>query len=479
MGDIETDYLVVGAGATGMAFVDALLAKTDARVVLVDRRHAPGGHWLDAYPFVRLHQPSANYGVASERLGHDAVDAAGPNAGFYERATAAEICDYFRGVLETTFIPSGQVQFLGMSDFRGEETDGHCVTSLLTGARTTVSARVLVDATYVQSEIPSRHALPYDVEPGVRVVAPNDLVNLDEPPRGFTVVGAGKTAMDTCNWLLDTGVDPDRIVWIRPRESWMFDRRTMQPLEEVAAYMQMQASWVEAAATAADGPGFAHLLEEAGVFVRIAPDVEPEMFRGATISMREVEQLRTIERVVRRGHVRVIGRDRVVLDGGDLPGDADRVYVDCTARGVPTPERRPVFEPGRITMQYVTIGIVPWSAATIGTVEASRDDIEDKNRLCPPLTFTGDVADLLWMAHSGMTGLITRGSEPDLAAWNEDCRLNPAAGAMARFAEPDIAVAVTSMAEHIGPAMRNLAERTVQAAVPAQQPRSPRLTSQT
>jgi cation diffusion facilitator CzcD-associated flavoprotein CzcO len=56
---IETDYLVVGAGAAGMAFVDALIAACDADVVMVDRRHRPGGHWNDAYPFVQLHSPSA------------------------------------------------------------------------------------------------------------------------------------------------------------------------------------------------------------------------------------------------------------------------------------------------------------------------------------------------------------------------------------------------------------------------------------
>ena len=48
---IETDYLVVGAGAAGMALTDALLSHGDASITLVDRRHAPGGHWLDAYPF--------------------------------------------------------------------------------------------------------------------------------------------------------------------------------------------------------------------------------------------------------------------------------------------------------------------------------------------------------------------------------------------------------------------------------------------
>ena len=56
---LSTDYLIIGSGALGMAFADQLLTETDADMVIVDRRHMPGGHWNDAYPFVRLHQPSA------------------------------------------------------------------------------------------------------------------------------------------------------------------------------------------------------------------------------------------------------------------------------------------------------------------------------------------------------------------------------------------------------------------------------------
>ena len=81
-----TDYLVVGAGASGLAFADALVAGADVEVAIVDRRPAPGGHWVDAYPFVRLHTPSAYYGVNSLALGGDRIDADGENAGFYERA---------------------------------------------------------------------------------------------------------------------------------------------------------------------------------------------------------------------------------------------------------------------------------------------------------------------------------------------------------------------------------------------------------
>ena len=75
----DTDYLVVGAGATGLAFVDALAAGADVEVAVVDRHPAPGGHWRHAYPFVRLHTPSAYYGVNSLALGGDSIDRAGEN----------------------------------------------------------------------------------------------------------------------------------------------------------------------------------------------------------------------------------------------------------------------------------------------------------------------------------------------------------------------------------------------------------------
>ena len=72
---METDYLVVGAGASGLAFADTLVAEAEnVQVTVVDRRQAPGGHWLQAYPFVRLHIPSAYYGVSSLALGEDRIE---------------------------------------------------------------------------------------------------------------------------------------------------------------------------------------------------------------------------------------------------------------------------------------------------------------------------------------------------------------------------------------------------------------------
>ena len=458
MQHIETDYLVLGAGASGMAFVDALIADSkDVDVVVVDRRHRPGGHWLDAYPFVRLHQPSAYYGVNSTKLGHDRVDQSGPNAGFYERATAAEICDYFSRVMDDVLVGSGQVRFLGMTDYRGEDAEGHQLRSVLTGRATTVTVRKrVVDATYVESSIPSRHTPPFTVDPGVRMIPPNDLVRLTASADGFTVLGAGKTAMDTCNWLLDAGVDPGAIEWFRPGDPWLFNRAFMQPLDLVGAYMEMQGCWVAAAAQAEDAADFAKRLEADGVFVRIDATVEPTAFRGATISASELDGLGTIERVVPGRKVRHIGTDRIVTDQGDVPTSANRVHIDCTAAGVRPTVPRPVFEDGRITLQYVTIGIVPFGAAITGAVEARDDGDVEKNRLTPVLTFTGRAADVPHLAHAGMTGIMARAMDPHMNAWTEASRLNAAKGAAAHLDDPRVPAAFAAMGEHLGRAMSNL-----------------------
>jgi hypothetical protein len=459
--EIETDYLVVGAGATGMAFADALVAESDADVVLVDRRHRPGGHWLDAYPFVRLHQPSAYYGVNSRVLGQNRVDDHGPNAGFYERATAAEIVEYFNQVLEDDLVASGRVRFFGMCDYCGADTDGHQFVSLLTGVPTRVRVRRrTVDATYIESSIPSRHTPGFVIDPGVRLLPPNDVVDLSEPGSGFTIIGAGKTAMDTCNWLLDAGVDANQIRWIRPRDGWFFNRTYMQPLDLVASYMQLQARFVAHAANC-DGPAsFTAGLEADGIMVRIDPSAQAEVFRGATVSGLELDSLRQIDNVVRLGPVRRIGTQRIVFDNGDVPSDPHQIYVDCTAAGVRPVEPRPVFDRDRITMQYVTIGVAPWSAATIAAVEASDRDDNRKNELCPPVAFTGEASQILRLAFAGMTGVIARSAEPDLGAWTENCRLNPARGAADHLDDPQVQTAFESLATNMAPAIHNLEQLT-------------------
>ncbi|MBU8820839.1 NAD(P)-binding protein [Mycolicibacterium goodii] len=337
MSSIETDYLVVGAGASGMAFVDSLLEHSDADVIMVDRRHSPGGHWHNAYPFVRLHQAAACYGVSSTELGKDRIDESGHNAGMYELSSAAEICHYFSEVLNRVLLPTGRVRFLGMTEFYEDRPGEYRLVSLLTGAETTVHVRRrLIDATYMEPDIPSLRKPAFEVDPTVTFVPPNDLVNLGDAPAGFTVIGAGKTGMDVCTWLLDNGVDPDSISWIRPRDGWYIDRSLTQPLDLVHTRVRYQSLWAQAAAEASSGRELASLLEEAGLFCRLDQSTEPTQFRGATISRSELQGLATIGRVSRTGRVQRIDGSGIDFDNGRETRPRGEVYVDCTATGLRT-----------------------------------------------------------------------------------------------------------------------------------------------
>src|SRR3712207_2382811 len=160
---LTTDYLVIGAGASGLAFTDALVEQApDVEVTLVDRRGAPGGHWLDAYPFVKLHIPSAYYGVDSLPLGNDQIDHDGENAGFYERATGQEVREHFAAAaasLERT----GRVRFLFGHEHVGEAQ----VRNLVTGSASDVAVRRrVVDARYLEASVPATHAPSFAVAEG-------------------------------------------------------------------------------------------------------------------------------------------------------------------------------------------------------------------------------------------------------------------------------------------------------------------------
>jgi hypothetical protein len=456
---IETDYLVVGAGASGMAFTDALVTDSDAQVVLVDRRHRPGGHWLDAYPFVRLHQPSAYYGVNSLPLGRDRIDETGPNAGFYERASSAEICAYYESVLTERLLPTGRVRFLGMTDHLGEGPDGHRLVSLLTGDTTTVRVRRnFVDATYLESEIPSTHTPSFTIDDSARLVTPNDLVRLgDGSARGFTVLGSGKTAMDTCTWLLDQGVPPDGIRWIKPRDLWTLNRERLQPLDQVASVLEGVSLDLECAALATSVPDLFARLEACGQLLRVDPTVSPTMYRGATLRESEIVQLRSIEHVVRMGRVLSIGARTIVLEEGELPTEPGHIHIDCTAAGLPRVKACPIFEPGRITVQTVRIGLTPFNAAVIGHVEATRGSDQEKNHLCPPNVYPDSATDWIGTTWTSTTADLRWGEDPDMPRWLDASRLNLAAGMRDHFHEPRMQSALGRLLEHRERALANLA----------------------
>lgn len=441
---LETDYLVVGAGAMGMAFIDTLIDHADVHVTLVDRRHAAGGHWQDAYPFVQLHQASLFYGVASTVLGTGTVQKQGPETGLQERARRSEIQNYYDDILFRRFVGSGRVTFLGASEYH-EEDSSHFVTSRVSGETTRVDVRRrVVDATYLSPTIPAKTPPPFGVADSARVIPVNELAALPDAADCHVIVGSGKTATDAIVWLLGNGLAADRIMWVRPRDPWMLNRAVVQPDPAVA--LTLAADTMAAAADADSLTDLFLRLEAAGVMLRIDPDVIPTMAKAPTLGLWELELLRTVENVVRLGHIKSVSKGEMVLERGSVRLPPRSVVVHCAASGLQYPPLVPLWSEDKIRLQTIRAGFPCFNAALAGYVEATRDDDRERNRLCPPNTLPDNPAN--WARMQARSVLATRayGAEPDIAAWANDCALNPSRVRPAERDEPAVKAASARLA---------------------------------
>src|SRR5262249_22637905 len=154
----------------------------------------------------------------------------------------------------------------------------------------------------------------------------------------------------------------------------------------------------------------------------------PTMYKAAILAEWELALLRGIEDVVRLGHVRRVERDRIVLDEGTIPTTAGTLHVHCAGDGLRRLPPQPIFAPGSIVLQSVRTGLVPFNAALVAFVEAHRSDDDEKNRLCPPNPYPSDALD--WartlLLHTNADRAWSK--QPDIVAWLETARLNPARG---------------------------------------------------
>jgi hypothetical protein len=438
MNEIDTDYLVIGAGATAMSFVDTLLTETNSRIVMVDRHHRPGGHWNVAYPFVRLHQPSAFYGVNSRELSSWTKDTIGLNAGMYGLASGLEVLSHFDQVMQERFLPSGRVTFLPMSDYAVGTGGTHQITSLTNGDATRVIPRKkIVDATRAQTAVPSTHPPKYVIALGVKCITPNQLPEIRRPYSTFTVVGSGKTGMDTCLWLIQNGVPPSRIRWIMPRDAWLLNRTNMQP--GVDSFESSIGSVIGQFEVITEATSVANLftkLEERDLLLRVDKSVEPTTYRCAIVSPAELAELQRIKDIVRLGHVRAIEPTRIELEKGSVAADADTLYVDCSAGAIVPPPPLPVFEDGRINLLMVRWCQPVFSAALIAFVESHFDDRAEMNALCSVVPSPERPAD--WLRMWAVTlGNAARWQQNDqVRVWLSQCRLNNIV-AMTRGIRPD------------------------------------------
>jgi hypothetical protein len=167
-------------------------------------------------------------------------------------------------------------------------------------------------------------------------------------------------------------------------------------------------------------------LERAGIMFRIDESVWPTMAKTPTLATWELERLRTIEHVVRLGHLRRVDPGRLTLEQGSVDVAADALVVHCAAAGLKYPPLVPIWGPSAITVQAIRTGFPCFGAALAGYVEATRDDDGEKNRLCPPTPYADTAVEWASMTVRGARAAASFGSEPDIAAWANSVALNPA-----------------------------------------------------
>jgi hypothetical protein len=331
------------------------------------------------------------------------------------------------------------------------------LVSRVSGRRFEVADRCrVVDARYLSPSIPSEKPPPFEVAAAARVLPVNDLARLEEAPSQYVIVGSGKTATDACIFLLARGVDPGAICWVRPRDPWMLNRAVVQP--DPAIFLGMAADTMQAAVEAASLDDLFLRLEEAGIMLRIDPTVVPTMAKAPTLARWELEQLQTLENVVRRGHVTKVDRGRLDFADASVSVAPDALVVHCAADGLKYPPMTPVWTPEAIILQPVRAGFPCFGAAVTGYVEATRTDDDEKNRLCPPSRYGNSLAEWARMNVRGTRAVMAFSAEPDIRDWANQVAINPSRIPPGHPGSAELDDARERLAAHTGPGMARLAE---------------------
>ena len=109
-------------------------------------------------------------------------------------------------------------------------------------------------------------------------------------------------------------------------------------------------------------------------------------------------------------------------------------------------------------MQPIRAGFPCFGAALVGYVEATREDDEEKNRLCPPSSYGNSMTEWAQMNVLGARAAMSFGSEPDIKAWADRVALNPSRVPPEHGGSAELDDALGRLQAHMKPGLVRLAE---------------------
>ena len=191
--------------------------------------------------------------------------------------------------------------------------------------------------------------------------------------------------------------------------------------------------------------------------LRIDRSVTPTMAKSPTLGAWELELLRSIENVVRQGHIDTVSRGRIDLAQGSVAVADDALVVNCAADGLKIRPRVPIWAPEAITLQPVRAGFPCFGAAVTGYVEATRDDDAVKNDLCRPSSFGNTLPDWATMNVLGIRNTQAFGAEPDIADWSHRVAINASRIPPEYGQSPDLDAVLDRLQSHVRGGVARLA----------------------
>jgi hypothetical protein len=285
--------------------------------------------------------------------------------------------------------------------------------------------------------VPSTHTPNFSIAADIQFMPLNDLPKVIAPPAGYVVIGGGKTGIDAVLWLLEKNVNPDDIQWIMPRDAWLIDRKNTQPTEEFFVdSIGAQASQMEAIANSKSVEDMFARLEQAGVFLRIDTNVQPEMFHGATVSQIELAELRRVKNIVRKGRVTSIESKQIVLEQGSIATSTEHLHIDCSASALTNLTIKPIFAGDIITPQTVRSYQPVFSAAFIAHIELAYPEAA-KNKICNVVPLPNTLTDWLRLTAAFMMNQYIWSQDENLRKWLLENRLDGFSQLMRSVIEDD------------------------------------------
>ena len=410
---LQCDYLVVGAGTAGMSFVDTIITENpDATVVLLDRNSQAGGHWTQAYPFVKLHQPSCLYGVNSLPLGKTFLSKNGnikERYDIHDRVSGAEILDYYQTACDQ-FVATGRVKCIFDCEYKifDEQTGLHTAAIVNNNSPTSSGATTTNDDDDNNNDnnddnvvftvkcrklvtVKTNVTVPSMRKPLIPVAENVHFVPVNEVPacaksgkyKKYIVFGNGKTGTDAIINLLDGHqIDESQITWVISRDVWYFLRDASEDFyHSFDIFKKMaEANSVKECYLTFEKEGLVGRLDT-GTKNNVVPDV----FKGPTIDNTELQTIRTISNIVRMGRATSIESNKVVCDKGSFDfSPEDTLLVDCMVDnlyGYDFKDDFKIFEPNRINLGPLTLVFnVSMSSAHIAFLECALDRKKNKNK---------------------------------------------------------------------------------------------------